>query len=448
MNKFFKEDDKNKEYKYKVLVYPNITYSKDLRKDSYIIVLENVIKSLNKIRNDIHFTIINPEYLDVLDFPNTDQVIYKFPSYPNAMRTHFNYNEIMKIVDWQNNDFDVLYSHLPEHTGQLVNLFGNTTDISPYVVGYCHWYEINENTSYDKRMFLQNIAGTLEMNECGVNSIWLKEFIIDKAAKYFNQDVLNKLDKIIQPHYLGVDDIHEGKSDTIPRSILFNHRPNEYTGFKWFIQTLDELYDEGIEFKLYTTIADIDKPYAERVKISDRLEYLDFVRKMHIGVGTFTKYSAWSISTTDGLSQGVPYLLPNKLCYPEMLGIGKYDYPLLYDDKKDFKEKLKKILNVDADSGYLDAQMWISANIKEFLWELRVNRWFNNWKFLDNLPKVKRTESYEKIVNLIKKNGSMTKKEILKAMNWGVRISLTNYRNLLREEPNIKFTKNRYIYKK
>ena len=58
---------------------------------------------------------------------------------------------------------------------------------------------------------------------------------------------------------------------------------------------------------------------------------------MKVGVGCFQKYSAWSISTTDSLSMGVPYVLPNKLCYPEMVG---KDYPLLYDDGKDLLDDI------------------------------------------------------------------------------------------------------------
>ena len=58
--KFSKDKDFDKEYKYKVLVYPNITYMRDLEKDSYVVVLRNVIKELNKVRDDIHWTILSP----------------------------------------------------------------------------------------------------------------------------------------------------------------------------------------------------------------------------------------------------------------------------------------------------------------------------------------------------------------------------------------------------
>ena len=46
---FTKDVDSDKQYDYKILVYPNITYMQDLEKDSYVVVLRNVIKELNKI---------------------------------------------------------------------------------------------------------------------------------------------------------------------------------------------------------------------------------------------------------------------------------------------------------------------------------------------------------------------------------------------------------------
>lgn len=36
--KLVEGDDNTVEYKYKILVYPNITFQKDLEKDSYVVV--------------------------------------------------------------------------------------------------------------------------------------------------------------------------------------------------------------------------------------------------------------------------------------------------------------------------------------------------------------------------------------------------------------------------
>ena len=40
---------------YQVLVAPNITSASNLEKDSYVLVMENVIRELNKIRDDLFF---------------------------------------------------------------------------------------------------------------------------------------------------------------------------------------------------------------------------------------------------------------------------------------------------------------------------------------------------------------------------------------------------------
>ena len=439
---FTKEKDSDKEYPYKILVYPNITYMRDLEKDSYVVVLRNVIKELNKVRDDIHWTIMSPGDIKSLTFENTTQIPINLPSYPNAMRCHFNYNEIKANLRWKETDYDVVYSHLPEHTLNMSNLLENDTNISPKYVGYCHWYEVDENTNYSKRMLMDNYNGMLEMEECGVNSIWLKELVLKKAKKYYNDEIISKLDKIIQPHYLGIDKINNVEVPTKKKTIIFNHRDNYYTGWTWFIDRMDELYKQRQDFTVYTTLADLDKPYSKRVKISDRDEYLDFIRSMHVGVGTFQKYSAWSISTTDSLSMGVPYILPNKLCYPEMVG---KEYPLLYDGKDEFLKRLNGALD---DDGSVDkAKEYLKTKIEEFPWASRVPQWFDNWKFLeaDSFDMIgDKSESYDKIVDFIHKKKSVTKKEILDYLGWGVRISFSPYRNRLRTESTIRFTKNRY----
>ena len=89
----------------------------------------------------------------------------------------------------------------------------------------------------------------------------------------------------------------------------------------------------------------------------------------------------------------------------------------------------------------------MKTKIEEFPWASRVPQWFDNWKFLeaDSFDMIgDKSESYDKIVDFIHKKKSVTKKEILDYLGWGVRISFSPYRNRLRTESTIRFTKNRY----
>ena len=174
----FRFDTDDKEYRNKILVYPNITFQKDLEKESYVVVLGNIIKELNKIRTDLHWTILSPELIPSLQFDNTDQLIIPQISYPNSMRMSFPFKEVFDAIDWKHNDYDIVYSHLPEHTGQLKNLLFNTTDICPTIIGYTHWTEFKEITNYEYEVGLAfNIIGLLQMDKCGINTQAQKELV-------------------------------------------------------------------------------------------------------------------------------------------------------------------------------------------------------------------------------------------------------------------------------
>ena len=88
---------------YRILVYPNITHQKDLRQDSWVYVMKNVLTEINKLRDDLFFTILTTHHLKELEFDNTEQLIVSYPSYPNSMRTHFDFEEISQRLDLRNN---------------------------------------------------------------------------------------------------------------------------------------------------------------------------------------------------------------------------------------------------------------------------------------------------------------------------------------------------------
>ena len=441
--KFTDSNGSNKNYKYKVLVYPNITFQKDLEKDSYVVVLCNIIKEMSKIRDDIHWTIFSPEHINSLDFENTKQLILPLPTYPNAMRLHFDQKRIIKELDFRNNDYDIVYSHLPEHTLQLKNVFLNETNIEPKFIGYTHWTEFPEITNYAATVMDINFLGLLAMDKCGINTQGQKNLVIKNAKTHFNDDVVNKLDEILEPQYLGWEIPKYDKQTTDKKIIVFNHRPHTYKNYPWFLQQIDKLWKVRKDFEVWVPLADkIEREYMTNDKY-DRFGYFSKLSSCHVGVCCKQKYGGWAISATDGMSVGVPYMFSDNDYYHELADFAG----VFYSDENQFLEKLELILDdEETRKQYSDKAL---KRFEQGKWENSIYQ-FNNMfnETIDSLPTLKSdTDTYKKVVDFIHKKGSVSKADILNFLNWGVRISFSGYRNRLRKEPTIKFTKNRYEVK-
>ena len=77
---FLVDKYETEQYDYKVLVYGNYTFRDNLEADSLVEVLRRVIPFLSE-RRKIHFTILIPEFVKSLNFPNVEQRIYSFMKY-------------------------------------------------------------------------------------------------------------------------------------------------------------------------------------------------------------------------------------------------------------------------------------------------------------------------------------------------------------------------------
>ena len=434
-------EDNDKEYKYKILVYPNITFLKDLEKDSYVVVLGNIIRELNKIRDDLFFTIVSPSHINSLDFENTEQIIAPQISYPNSMRMAFPYKEVFAGLKWKESDYDIVYSHLPEHTGNLKNLLYNSTNISPVFIGYTHWTEFKEITNYEYQVGLAyNIVGLLQMSECGINTQAQKNLVLKNAKEYFNDDVVSKLDRILQPQYLGWEIPKYEKQTTDKNIIVYNHRPHTYKNYPWFLEQMDRLWKKRKDFEVWVPLAESrEREYITNEKF-DRVGYFSKLSSCLVGVCCRQKYEGWAVSATDGMSVGVPYLFSDDMSYHELAdGAGIY-----YKDGDDLITKIEELIDTpDLRNEWSDKALW---RFKFSVWDEAIHQFNSMIDYaIDELPMLKAdTDSYNKVVDFIHKKKSVTKKEILEHLGWGVRISFSGYRNRLRNEPTIRFTKNRY----
>jgi glycosyltransferase involved in cell wall biosynthesis len=431
---------------YKILVWPNITWSQSLEKDSYIIVIKNIIDNLTKVRSDIHWTLVLPQPIKLFaDMSNVVQIFHTFPTYPNEMRLCFDSRKILELINWKENDYDIVYSHLPEHTLQLKNLFYNNTNLTPAFIGYSHWTEFPEVTSYDKTVMDINFLGLAEMLRCGINTKAQKDMVLRHASSKFDCTFLKKLENIVQAQYLGWE---EPQFDIVPplydKLIVFNHRPHAYKGYDWFIRQMDTLWEKRQDFKVWIPLLEVpDRPYVIVGHNATRREYFSNLKNCRMGVCGEQKYCGWSVSATDGLSVGVPYLFHEADYYRELADkAGTY-----FTNHQEFLELVESMLE---DNSKLHKKM-SELSVKRFeesKWDKQIWQFSNTIdEAIKSLSAVKTdSEGYKEILSVIKTAGEITKKDLLKKMNWGVRIKFSPYRNALRNEPNIKFYSDKYVY--
>ena len=194
------------------------------------------------------------------------------------------------------------------------------------------------------------------------------------------------------------------------------------------------------DFEVWVPLAEgREREYITNEKF-DRVGYFSKLSSCRVGVCCRQKYGGWAISATDGMSVGVPYLFSDDDSYHELAG----DLGIYYANEKAFMSKLESLLdNDDTHRTYSNLAL---KRFEQGKWEKAIHQ-FNNMinETIDGLPKLKEdTDSYNKVVDFIHKKKTVTKKQILEYLGWGVRISFSGYRNRLRNEPTIKLTKNRY----
>ena len=442
MSNFFQDTDDGVEYLYRCLVYPNITFQKDFTKDSYYIIMSNILKYLTELRPDIHFTVLTPEIMPGFQYENTEQVIYKQPTYPNEMRQHFDTFQLKKITDYKNKDWDFVYCYLPEHGLQLENHFNNMTNCRPVIFGYDAYIEIPKTTGYESSLLRHHYAGLMSMNSCGVNSQAVKDTIIEHAPSCLPDKDVEILKDKIEPLPRGWDNV-EGprkKAQTEPKIIVWNHRANSYKSYPWFLQQMDKLWEQRKDFTVWVPLADsVDREYIYNKKF-DRQGYFTELSKCWVGACGQSHHTGWANSASDGMAVGVPYIFYDADYYSQYAE----DAGIYFKKDDEFIKEMNKILD---DEEHRKLYSKKSEDLgRQNSWEEIVKQYNNHFvKAEEKLKMVKEeTEGYKKVFDYIHKRGSVTKKELLEYVNWGRGIPFNIYRNRLREEPTIKLTKYGY----
>jgi len=116
---------------------------------------------------------------------------------------------------------------------------------------------------------------------------------------------------------------------------------------------------------------------------------------------------------------------------------------IYYKDSDEFLTLMTKVLD---DENFRNEYSEKSLQrFEDSKWDkqiLKINDMFQT--AIDNLHESKETDSYKRILKFIRDKKSVTKRDITDELGWGIRIAFNSYRNRLRNEKDIRLTKNRY----
>ena len=447
---------------YQILCVPNITSQNNLDKDSYVLVMHNVIKELNKIRDDLFFHLPITKFCKQLDFDNTKQYIFKMPSFPNSMRAHYDFYQWNEVLNAKKIEMDIIWSHLPEQTTNIKNHCHNTYSQDIPVIGYSHWIENSEFAPNWKTTFYHNnITGMLQMNKCGLNTQTQIDALLEEATEYYSQKTIDKLRNIMTPLYLGIETnkINEFPSFKTDKVIVFNHRTKEYRGWKHFIKIIQKLREQRQDFKVFCSMID---PSGIQIlkKTFDDISFFDFdgpdnrdeyIRKLENCRFGFHGGSRWAMSSQDGLCKGVPYVFEIGNETGELFG---HKMETGFKTTDEAVELFNRMLD-DNDWRNRQSQLAINHCGDVHSWGNRIlpfNKMIDDAIDKQTSDMIQSGDKKDDIVDFIKTKRMVDTKTMSDYLGWGKQIGFRRYRNYVRSIDGIYTTvinkKEYYIYNK
>ena len=328
----------------KVLVIPNITNSSNIEKDSFIDVIYNHIKGLEKY-GEYYWHVLVPtgNVTKKLNLPNVKQHQIDIPGDMMNQRA-FPSDKLMKLL--KDIDYDVIYSHLPDwpQVGRYKK------DINTKIVGYCHWWEMKSCNGVDRRpgkakwLWLPiELLGISQMETCYLNTQDQKNRVLAEARETFNEEFVQKLDDILTVWNLGLEEskiVSEPKSEK-EKVIVFNHRAAAYKGYPKFMELMEEYREHRQDFKVWIPQLNGKPPHGwvDTTKVPKH-EYYKRLQDCTVGVQMRQTNYGWSVSGTDCMMNGTPMIWQESDCYHEIDPNGMF-----FKYKTEFFEYLDKMLD-------------------------------------------------------------------------------------------------------
>ncbi len=199
------------------------------------------------------------------------------------------------------------------------------------------------------------------------------------------------------------------------------------------------------DFKVWVPL--LDKPNREYVITDkgDKQWYYKELQMCYMGFSPKQKYGGWSVAMTDGMMNGVPYIMFDDTYYHELNAKGDF-----------FKNDHEALMLMN---NYLDDPQFRNEQAEQAIDCIRENLIYKDKivemnKYMNDLLSRQKvmgdSDKLKEIIEFIKK-GPATKRELMDYLGWGRGIKWSPYRRALMKHPNIYDVMDeypRYVWKK
>lgn len=415
-----------------MFIFVQPMYSKqELNADSNYVVMSQLIRAMSVVRPDYYFIMPFPDAQS--GYKYADDGFFKLHNVlriPQRVSTQKMANAVAYDANWYNEifrryGFDLIWCNLVESAAALSRAGDNTYEAAgrPFLC-VSHNYVIHDSLPYPFEQ-MQNVAmhqciGALSGDINVFNSQHCKWMFFDMAKRWLNDDALSSImakSAIINYGTLEAELEPVATHNEVP-VIAYNHRLQSYKNYKVTFDLLQELWDEGMRFKVRymnntsESLSEVAKyPFLEVKLCETRKEYLDALQGCDLNI-TNSQHETFCISAIESMALGQPLIAPNGITFPEIVGnLQGMGYPYLFDNRKQQRDMVVKMLT-DAD----ERKAWglrLSAYVRrEYNSQLWATRYSELWEAHTKDPTGARPDAREMVRVVIMENSGKTIEEI------------------------------------
>lgn len=348
-----------------VLIQP--MYSKaELNGDSNYVMYTAFVRAMLKVRPSWHFVVLWPDDKSgykyepdgFFNLPNITRVPQRISTRKMANAISYDasyYDTLMRAVG-----FDLVWCHLVEIAG-LIKQAGDhpfAAAAMPVVVA-AHHYVIHDSlpTPFEPQAHVAwaQLGGALLADHNVFNSQHTRRMFCETAHRWLATETIEQI--VQRSSTMGEGTLEPSiqprkRANDVP-IIVYNHRLQGYKNYKETFAVLDELYAEGLRFKVRftnssseNTAAIAGKPYVEIKLCATREQYLKTIAEGDLNV-TNSQHETFCLSAIESMALGQCLIAPDGVTFPEITGRELNGYPYLFKSRDEQKAMIRRLL-VDA----------------------------------------------------------------------------------------------------